>query len=229
MGTKGLTNRKKSPFKRFQLKLVADVVFAVLHQMDLRIKKNLLNYDKSKAPAIYAMWHAQQWGLGLFSPEDRKNINVLVSPSNDGDIIARICHLLGFELIRGSHKRGGDRAAREMIDAAEKGQSIAFMVDGPKGPAKKVKMGLIRMAKMTQLPIIPIVPYTEKKKVFNSWDSYQVPWTMWIKATMLFGDPIYVPKDADEAMEEECRLKVEQVLSDLEKDVVIEFKQTWRK
>ena len=46
---------------------------------------------------------------------------------------------------------------------------------------------------------------------------------------MLFGDPIYVPKDADEAMEEECRLKVEQVLSDLEKDVVIEFKQTWRK
>ena len=229
MATKGLRLEQKPFIKRFQLKLIADMVFAVLHQMDLRIKKDLINYDKSKTPAIYAMWHAQQWGLGLFDPEDRKNINVLVSPSNDGEIIARICHLLGFELIRGSHKREGEKAAREMIAVTEKGQSIAFMVDGPKGPAKKVKKGLIRMAKMTQVPIIPIVPYTAKKKIFNSWDSYQVPWTLWIKAVMLFGEPIYVPADADEATEEECRLKVEQALSDLEKDVVIEFKQKWRK
>lgn len=229
MQIKGLRLDKKTPFKRFKIKFITDIIFAILHQMDIRIKKNLINYDKTKTPAIYAMWHAQQWGLGLFDLEDRKDINVLVSLSNDGELIARICHLLGFSLIRGSFKRKGEAAAREMISAAEAGQSIAFMVDGPLGPAKKVKKGAIRIAKMAKIPIIPVVPYTEKKKVFNSWDKYQVPWTLWIKGTMVFGEPIYVPADADEAVEEEYRLKLEQVLLDLEKDVVIEFKQKWRK
>lgn len=229
MEIKGLRLDKKPPFKRFQIKLITDVIFAILHQMDLRIKKNLINYDKTKQPAIYAMWHGCQWGLGLFDTEDRKNINVLVSPSNDGEIIARIVHLLGFSLIRGSHKREGEKAAREMIAVAQEGQSIAFMVDGPKGPNKKVKKGIIRMAKMMQIPIIPIMPYTAKKKCFNSWDSYEVPWTMWIKGTLVFGEPIYIPADADEQLEEEYRLKLEQTLFDLEKDAIIEFKHRWGK
>lgn len=219
----------KKSFKKFQLKFIADVVFKILHQMDIRLKKKLINFDKTKRPAIYAVWHGYQWGIGLFDPDDRKNINVLVSLSNDGEIIARICHLLGFSLVRGSHKRKGEQATREMLSEIKRGQSIAFMVDGPRGPKQKVKKGIIRIAKMAQVPIIPIVPHTEKKKCFNSWDNYQVPWTMWIKGVLAFGDPIYVPADADETVEEECRLQLEQALFELEKDAIIEFKQEWRK
>ena len=227
MEIKGLRLHEKKTFKRFQIKLLTDLIFAILHQMDIRIKKELINYDRSKKPAIYAMWHATQWGLGLFDPEERKDINILVSPSNDGELIARICHLLGFSLIRGSHKREGEKATREMIAATEAGQSIAFMVDGPKGPKQKVKKGIIRLAKMAKVPIIPIVPYTAKKKCFNSWDNYQVPTDLWLKGVMAFGEPIYVPADADEAKEEECRLQLEQVLFELEKDAIIEFKHRW--
>ena len=213
----------KKAFKKFQLNLIGDIVFAVLHQMDIRIKKKLINFDKSKRPAIYAVWHGYQWGIGLFDREDRKNVNVLVSLSNDGEIIARVCHLLGFSLVRGSHKRKGEQATREMLSEIEKGQSIAFMVDGPRGPQKKVKKGIIRIAKMAQVPIIPIVPYMVDKKCFNSWDNYQVPWTFWIKGIMAFGEPIYIPSDADEAMEEEYRQKLEQVMFKVENDAIEEY------
>ena len=217
----------KKAFKKLQLNLVGDVVFQVLHQMDIRIKKKLINFDISKRPAIYAVWHGYQWGIGLFDPADRKNINVLVSLSNDGEIIARICHLLGFSLVRGSHKRKGEQATREMLSELERGQSIAFTVDGPRGPKQKVKKGIIRIAKMAQVPIIPIVPYMKDKKCFDSWDNYQVPWTFWIKGTLAFGEPIYVPADADEAAEEEYRLKLEQVMFDVEKEAIEEHKKVF--
>ena len=67
----------KEAFKKFQLNLIGDIVFAVLHQMDIRIKKKLINFDISKRPAIYAVWHGYQWGIGLFDRKDRKNIFVL--------------------------------------------------------------------------------------------------------------------------------------------------------
>lgn len=220
----------KKAFKKFQLNLISNIVFTILHQMDIRIKKKLINFDKSKRPAIYAMWHATQWGLGLFDEQDRKNINVLVSLSNDGEIIARICHLLGFSLVRGSHKRKGEQATREMLSKIEKGQSIAFMVDGPRGPQKKVKKGIIRIAKMAQIPIIPIVPYMKDKKCFNSWDNYQVPWTLWIKSVLAFGEPLYIPVDSDEKTEEEYRLKLEQAMFNVENNAIVEFnKQEWSK
>ena len=220
-------NLSEKPFKlRMKIRLIADIAFAYLHQIDLHKKHHNINKPKEKIPAIYAIWHGYQWGLGLFEPEERSAISILISRSNDGEIISRLCDHLGFSLIRGSLKRGGDTALREMITTLEKGESIAFTVDGPKG--QQVKKGLIKLAKLSKAPIIPIIPYTSKKISFNSWDKCQVPTRIFMKSSMIFGDPIYVPEDADDSIEEEFRQKVENYMFELEKDLIIEHKQYWR-
>ena len=175
-------NLSDKPFKlRMKIRLIADCSFAYLHQIDLHKKVYDINKKTELKPVIYALWHGYQWGLGLFTPEERARINILISKSNDGEIIARLCDHLGFSLIRGSTKRGGDTALREMITTIENGENIAFTVDGPKGPCQKVKKGLIKLAKLSKAPIVPIIPYTGKKITFNSWDKCQVPTRIFMK------------------------------------------------
>lgn len=162
-------------------------------------------------------------------PLDRKDIHILVSKSNDGEIISKICRLLGFSIIRGSHKRGGDKALREMIAKTKEGKSIAFMVDGPKGPKQKVKKGIIKIAKLAQVPIIPIVAYTKDKFVFNSWDNYEIPKNFSSRFALVFGEPITVPEDATDEIENELRLQIEQDLFNLNKKIQIEYNKKWEK
>ena len=97
-------------------------------------------------PCVYALWHAHQCCVhGL---PDRANCNVLVSRSRDGQIIANVVEKWGFKVIHGSKgKKGSVEATLQMIHALEHGECCAIMVDGPKGPAKVVKDGAIKIAK----------------------------------------------------------------------------------
>ncbi|MCR4881696.1 MAG: lysophospholipid acyltransferase family protein [bacterium] len=225
---KGIYLHEKPLKVQWKVRLVADAAFAYLHQLDANKRLYEINKPAERIPAIYALWHGYQWGLGLFEQEIRPKTNILISKSNDGEIIARLCDHLGFSLIRGSMRRGGDTALREMITSLENGESIAFTVDGPKGPCQQVKKGLIKLAKLSKKPIIPFVPYTGKKISFNSWDKCQVPTRIFLKASIIYGNPIYVPEDADDSIEEEYRQKVENYMFELEKDLIIEHKQYWR-
>jgi len=225
MSIKGLYLETKTPKEQRKIKLLSNLAFAYLHQLDIHATKNMINYNKPDSPVIYAMWHACQWGLGMFPAEDRLPIHILVSLSNDGEMISRVCHLLGFSLVRGSQGRQGEKATRDILNELHNGNNIAFMVDGPKGPKQKIKKGIIRIAKMAKVPIIPIIPYTNQKISFNSWDNFQLPCNIWAKASMIFGKPIYV---TEEDNEEEKRLELENYMFELEKDVIIEHRHYLR-
>ncbi len=222
--------KEKSLKQRIAIRLLSQLFWGYLRAIDVFTKRFIINYKPPTEPVIYAMWHGYQMGLGAFPEEDRANINVLVSQSNDGEIMARICHWLGFSLVRGSHGRNGEKALREMISETQNGKSIAFMVDGPKGPKQKVKKGIIRLAKMAQVPIVPIVPHLEKVSRFNSWDEYQIPKTLFCKFSMICGEPLYIPEEITPEQEKEYIKQLEDYMFELEKDVKIEHKaHDWRK
>lgn len=171
----------------------------------------LAKYDK---PAIYAIWHANQYVYLAEEREKRPAFTLLISPSNDGDMIAKVCHQMNFSLIRGSTNRQGMLAVRDMIKAIKKGSSIAFTIDGPKGPVHVAKEGLIRVAQMAQVPIIPTMPATKHKFTFNSWDKYEVPY--WFsKSVAIYGEPVFVPKDATDDDLENYRVIIEKKMFEL--------------
>ena len=178
-------------------------------------------------PCLYAMWHGNQ--CCVFGLKNKGKTNVLISRSRDGDIVAAGVEMLGFKTIRGSKgKKGAVEATLQMIDILKKGENCAMMVDGPKGPAKKVKDGIIKIAKLAGVPIVPMCWYSSNPNWlrFNSWDSFTVP-ILDVRLINLYGEPIYVDPHGDDAADEEARIKLQKSLDDLDTRIANEYNKVY--
>ena len=110
---------------------------------------------------IITFWHAHL--LLMLHSRYRRPITVMISQSKDGEYIARVFGHYAVESARGSSTRGGSAALREMIRAARAGKNIVFTPDGPRGPARVAKDGVVVAAQATGLPIVPVA-FAAKKK-----------------------------------------------------------------
>jgi hypothetical protein len=127
-----------------------------------------------------------------------KGIWVMISQSKDGEIQDRIFRKLGYNSIRGSTGRNGERALIEAIRCLREGNTMAITPDGPKGPSGVVHPGVLVMAKKAGVPLIPLGVSARPRFLVNSWDRHMLA-APFAKCCVKFGDPIYVPNDADEA------------------------------
>ena len=175
-----------------------------------------VNYPQGQF--ILSMWHCHQ--CVVYAVKDKENFRVLISASNDGEIIAEGALSLGIKSIRGSSKRHGTSAALGLIDNLKDGGSIGIMVDGPKGPKRKVKDGIINIAKLSGVPIIPVSWQSKDKSFhkFNTWDEFQIPFGP-CKTVALFGEPIYVPNDATKEDMQDLCLILEDAMNKVEQDL----------
>jgi len=131
-------------------------LYATLRVRHIRVE----NIEKTPQ-YILAFWHAHL--LLMLHSRYRRPISVMISRSKDGEYIARVFDWYGVESARGSSHRGGSAALRELIRAARAGRNIVFTPDGPKGPARIAKDGVVYAAQATGLPIVPIA-FAAKKK-----------------------------------------------------------------
>ena len=193
----------------------ANLAYAGIKILDVSCKFNNINYNPQTKSAIFALWHG--WQYGLLGVPSRNDLNLLISPSLDGEVIARVTEKLGFSTVRGSMKRDGSKALREILKVLKADKAIAYTIDGPKGPICKVKEGVIKIAQMSQKPIIPLVPTVNWKFEINSWDRYKIP-LFFATVTNIYGEPIYVPKKLSADEVEEYRLNLENELFRLQKE-----------
>ena len=200
---------------------VTNIVYGILNiQRHLTYLKNI-NQPKVQ-PCIYAMWHANQFCVHGF--DNKENVNILISNSIDGEIVANVASRWGFQTVRGSSKRkGAVSSALSLIEKLNAGQSAAIMVDGPHGPLHKVKPGAVRLAMDTGLPIIPVTWYSDEKTFikFPSWDQMAMPFGPCHIAN-LYGEPIYISKEDDIKL---SRKKVRLALEELDRIIPEEFEK----
>ena len=123
---------------------------------------------------------------------------MLTSLSRDGEYIARVIGRLGFVAVRGSSSRGGWRGLLEMQQMVESGETVAFTIDGPRGPRYVAKKGPILLARMTGVPVTPFYVAVEKSWVLKTWDATTVP-KPFSRVYVRVSKHIFVPKDADDA------------------------------
>lgn len=169
----------------------------------------IINADK--AP-IYSFWH-DRIIAGTYFFRDR-GIIVLSSSSFDSEYTARIIQRLGFGIIKGSSTRGGIQALVGMIRMMKQGYSMAFTIDGPKGPRYEAKAGPILLAKKTGNPLMPFVLECKSFWTINSWDRLQIP-KPFTKANLIIGEPIYVAAKADDDQMEAKRQELQSSLIEL--------------
>jgi lysophospholipid acyltransferase (LPLAT)-like uncharacterized protein len=152
------------------LSMLSSLFIRVLHAT-LRVRHVDAGNLQSQPQYILAFWHAHL--LLMLHSRFRRPIVVLLSRSKDGEYMARVFDRYGVESARGSSTRGGSAALRAMIRAAREGKNIVFTPDGPKGPARVVKDGVIYAAQATGLPIVPVAFAAQKK---NFWGR-GTPWS----------------------------------------------------
>jgi lysophospholipid acyltransferase (LPLAT)-like uncharacterized protein len=161
---------------------------------------------------IFAFWHARL--LPLVFTHRRRSIAVLISQHRDGELIARIITRLGFLTGRGSSTRGGEEGIREMLRHAEEGRVLALTPDGPRGPAERVKPGLVYLASRTGFPIVPVASAASGVWALGSWDRFRVPHPF-ARVVVAYGDPIQVPARLPDDQIEVWRVRIEAGIRDL--------------
>jgi lysophospholipid acyltransferase (LPLAT)-like uncharacterized protein len=140
------------------MRLVAFLGSLLIRGIHATLRVRHVRVENIERPAQYVMafWHAHL--LLMLHSRYRRPISVMISRSKDGEYIARVFDHYGVESARGSSTRGGSAALREMIRAARAGHNIVFTPDGPKGPARVAKEGVVVAAQATGLPIVPLGP-----------------------------------------------------------------------
>ena len=164
----------------------------------------------AKHGVIYTLWHGRL--LPLTYLHRNQNIATLISQSSDGEYIARVVERWGYTAIRGSSSRGGSGALREMVKLSRAKRSLAITPDGPRGPRQQLKPGVLTLAQLTGMPMIPMsASATRAWWVDARWDLFLVPKPL-STVFVRYGDPVYVPRDADEAELQEIGREVEATL-----------------
>lgn len=165
---------------------------------------------------IFAFWHSRL--LALAYAHRGRGAAILVSRHRDGELIARVAEHLGYVAARGSSTRGGEEGLREMIEWARRGRLLGFTPDGPRGPAERVKDGLVYLASRTGLPVVPAAASAAPVWRLRSWDGFQVP-RPFAKVAIGYAAEIVVPADLDRDGLEAWRVRIEEAIAGLTRDL----------
>jgi hypothetical protein len=145
-------------------------------------------------PLVVSFWH--DCILPATYITRNRRLRVLASDSFDGEWIARIVRKFGFTSVRGSATRGGIKGLLGTKREVEQGWTVAFTIDGPRGPRHVAKPGPVLLASATGVPMATFYVAVEKAWVLKSWDRCLIP-KPFSRALMRMGRKISVPEDGD--------------------------------
>ena len=205
--------------KRLQAKLISALGYPAIAALGSTLKwrtEGLEHYDaivQSGRQPIMAFWHGRILPATYYFR--RRGIVVITSENFDGEWIAGIIERFGYGTARGSTSRGGRRALLQLTRDMAAGKPAGFTLDGPRGPARIAQPGAVWLAKSTGNPVLPFHLEARRHWSLNSWDRTQIP-KPFATVSIAMGKPFDVPSDADDAVIEASRRKLEANLTALE-------------
>lgn len=181
-------------------KIISFIIYYLLRWLDNTFdyrfigNEHLSAISKKGRGTLFAIWHHTLIN-GILAQKERAFV-VMVSRSKDANPVAYVCSKLGHVVTRGSSRKGnrdkgGGSALNEMITYVESGLPAALTVDGPTGPAKKTKEGIIKLAIKSNSLIIPYAALSDSYWQFNSWDKFRFP-KPFSRVLIAYGEPIDV-------------------------------------
>ena len=175
--------------------------------------EHLRALEASGRPPILALWHGRILPATLYFRD--RGVVAMTSRNFDGEWIARVMARFGYAAARGSTSRGGARALVQMKRDLAGGRTVAFTVDGPRGPARVVQPGAVWLAGATGQPILPFHIEASRYWSARSWDGSMVPKPGAV-LSIAIGAPIDVAPGLDAAGRESARAELEHALYALE-------------
>lgn len=162
-------------------------MLSALLWVDIVGEEEVRHFWEKKEAVIIALWHDQLLLMvkGYRGPGAR----ILISPSKDGELIARTMQRFGQDAVRGSSSRGGREAFRSLVKLARQPYDLVITPDGPKGPRHQIKEGVVQLARLTGRPLVPMAFACSRGHRFASWDRFLLPYPF-ARAVYLYGTPL---------------------------------------
>ncbi|ESQ82751.1 hypothetical protein AEAC466_16560 [Asticcacaulis sp. AC466] len=179
-----------------------------------------------RGPVVLMFWHGRlHLGHASWPRPRAQPVCVLASMSKSGDVSMKINTRFGYHSIRGSSakksdptkNKGGAQAFRDLIrwirgDKDTGGRCVAMTPDGPRGPARVMTEGSLKLSQMSQAPLVLLGQSTRNYLEFNTWDRMRIP-LPFTRGAMVWGVLPPVPADVDDDSLETLRLQAEQALT----------------
>jgi lysophospholipid acyltransferase (LPLAT)-like uncharacterized protein len=174
-------------------------------------------------PFIACFWHGRLIMMPAALPRG-VTMHILISEHRDGRLISRALAHLGIATVSAPGRRGGAVALRAMYRLLARGVCVGITPDGPRGPRMRAKAGAIKAAQLSGVPILPVTGATGRRWILGSWDRFclALPFS---RGVIQWGEPIHVPRHADDAELERLRLLLEERLNGLTADADRRFGQ----
>ena len=204
---------------RYVLSRVLNALFAViirLYSRTFRLKleneEAWLTYLKGGGKVLLCCWLQQFFSaIRPFKAYESFQPSLMISRSQDGEVIARIARKQGWHPVRGSSSRDGKKALKEIIERMSLSGLAAHIVDGPRGPAGIVKPGVISIARASGAGVVPLYTMADRAWFFKSWDRFMLP-KPFARVTVRFGKMIHFPTQEGEVAFERQRAELEGIM-----------------
>ena len=197
------------------------LLFGLVYLWCMTLRSKNMNEEEENhfknltGPYILTLWHGRIFYL-FYYLRRHPDYFLLISPSEDGDLLARLARLMGYSVIRGSTYKKAVSAARSLIKVLRRNQRIIIIADGSRGPRCVAQPGSVQLAGITGTPIFPMTFGAKNKVVLNSWDQFVIP-LPFTCCTLNFSSPISLPPKSSEQIIEEKRLELENALNRISK------------
>lgn len=154
--------------------------------------RNIKSLIKNQKSFIVCFWHSRLLMMP-FCWKNEKEFFMLISGHSDGQIIAKAVNYFGIKTIVGSSFNNKISSFKNIVKQINSKNIIGITPDGPRGPKRKVKNGVISLARLTNVPIIPLTFSAKFNKKINSWDEFffTFPFNKFIA---IWGKPIFCKK-----------------------------------
>ena len=128
---------------------------------------------EARRPHVFLLWHEAL--LPLLWQHRRQSIAIVVSAARDGQYLADFAVSLGYRTVRGSSRRGAARALLGAVRELRSGYAVAFTPDGPTGPRREMKPGVVAAAQRGGGVIVPLHAEARRAWRLDSWDRLMIP------------------------------------------------------
>ena len=144
---------------------------------------------------VLCVWHDELLIPTFAAPRGlREQTCCLVSQHQDGSYLANAMALLGYSTVRGSSRRGGATALRQLLDDTA-GKHIVFTPDGPCGPRRQIKQGCVFVASQLGRSLLPgAFVATRGWRPKGKWTDLLIP-KPFSTVYVVMGEPITIPCD----------------------------------
>jgi lysophospholipid acyltransferase (LPLAT)-like uncharacterized protein len=148
----------------------------------------------TQQPHVFLLWHEAL--LPLLWQHRGQGIAIVVSEAREGQYLSDFAASLGYHSIPGSSTRGGARALLGAVRELQAGHAVAFTPDGPRGPRRQLKPGVVAAAQRGGAMIVPLHAEADRAWRLHSWDRFMIP-KPFARVWITYGHPFDVAPGED--------------------------------